>query len=264
MQRMPRTLPGAFTVPAVALMTVLLTWPTSAAGQEEDGPIPYPDEDAPAETPVDEHGLRELPPTSAETPARNAAPVGDEEEEVQSLSHLDRPDIGLAFSAVGGTLLLDGSTGGGVDPRLAWGARFTWEFGRLFSNAPFTDALFADVGWIHAIQRQGTTRIFNDTHHHAFTLAPAWEIDLGDSHTWGVYGQIGGGVAYLQSTLTADGTGLSIAGLKPLLQYGIGLRGQPSIHPEQKVRLSLRLEVTRFRRSYLDDTLVAASVGGAF
>lgn len=246
---------------ACAVITLVSLFPTAAGAQEDDEPIPYPDQES-DERPTDQRGLRELEPTSPETvtPRRSAS---EDEEEVESLAHLDRPDIGIGLSAVAGTLLLE-SPAGGLDPRFAWGARFTWEFGRLFSQAPFSDALFADVGWVYAAQRGGTSRVFTDTHYHSFTVAPAWELDIGKGDTWGVFGQLGGGVSYLYSGLHSDGTELTIAALKPLFQYGVGFRGRPSIHPEQKVRLSFRIEVTRFRRGYLDDTLVAASVGGAF
>lgn len=72
-------------------------------------------------------------------------------------------------------------------------------------------------------------------------------------------------MAYQFSSLHYDTTReLQVAGIKPLLQYGLGLRGAPRLGPDGPFRISFRLELTRFRRGYMDDTFVGGSVGVAF
>ena len=51
---------------------------------------------------------------------------------------------------------------------------------------------------------------------------------------------------------------------QPVIQYGIGLRGRPLLSEDGRLRLTVRLEATRFRRAYLNDTLLLASAGLAF
>ena len=55
-----------------------------------------------------------------------------------------------------------------------------------------------------------------------------------------------------------------VNGFKPLMQYGVGLRGRTKLSSESNVRLAWRVELMRFRRGYQDDTFVCASLGTAF
>ncbi|HVE81432.1 MAG TPA: hypothetical protein VND93_01235 [Myxococcales bacterium] len=79
-----------------------------------------------------------------------------------------------------------------------------------------------------------------------------------------VFFQAGGGLAYQFSDLHNGTTELSVAGVKPLIQYGVGLRGRPLISEDGVLRVSFRFELTRFRRQYMDDTFLGGSVGLAF
>lgn len=234
---------------------------SNARAQEDDAPIPYTDQESPP--PTDDQGLRELP--------RHSDSSGDlreeselEEQGDQLLYRLDDPNLGVGGSFLGGALLLDSAAARGVEARFAWGLRFTWEFGRLIPQDPFHEALFADVSWMYGAYHDGTSRIFDDANFHYFTVAPAYELHLGGGTDYGVYAQLGGGFAYQFSALHADGAESTISGVKPVLQYGVGFRARPTLLQQPNLRLALRLELTRFRRGYMDDTLAAASVGANF
>ena len=230
---------------------------------QDDDPIPYPDE---LPSPNDQ-GFRSLPRHSAEgdepTYLRHDVDWEDDEP-TRSLARLDDPNIGVSAELLGGVLMTDRAHAGAWEPRFAWGARFNWEFGRLIPDELLHEALFADVTWTFGASREGTERIFTDVHYHYFTVAPAWELHVDQAKNWGFFGQVGFGASYQVSELHHDGSVTHIAGLKPTLQYGLGFRGRPLLSRDGLLRLSLRVEVTRFRRAYMDDTLVAGSLGASF
>lgn len=189
----------------------------------------------------------------------------EENEKFESYGALDDPNTGLGLQLFGGLALVDSSRGGGVDARPQWGARFIWEFGRaLFSEQELRDALFADLTWSYVGFRDGTTQVFGDSNLHYFTLAPAWTLFFDPAKTFGLYGQAGAGVAYQFASFHVGASETAVSAVQPLIQYGVGLRGRPLLGGDSKVRLSFRVELTRFRRGYLDDTLIAGSLGGAF
>jgi hypothetical protein len=169
----------------------------------------------------------------------------------------------MGLEAVGGLLLLDGSRGQGVDPRLGLGLRATWELGRTLAQEALRERLLLDVAWWTGGAREGTPGVYGDTRLHYFSAAPAWLFPLGgEGSPWGAYLQVGAGLAFQDTAITASGVTTRLGGLKPLFQYGAGLRGRLKV--ANRVHLSLRAELTRFRRGYLDDTLLGASVGTAF
>ncbi len=250
-------------VRTVLLCAALL--PISASAQsgweeEDDAPIPYEDgagEGAPI--PYDEGRRRQADPVDE---LREEADW-DEAEPEGRLARLDDPHLGIGGEVFGGVLLMSSPRGALATLRGAGGVRFHWEVGRLIAVEPFTDSLLLDVTWTWSALREGTEQIFTRTDFHYFSAAPAWLVPLNAARTVGVYGQLGGGFAYLPHSLTSYGTETSIAGVKPLIQYGLGFRGT---HPLSggPTRMSWRAELTRFRRGYLNDTLVAVSVGAAF
>ncbi|MBX5482870.1 MAG: hypothetical protein IRZ16_13670 [Myxococcaceae bacterium] len=245
-----------------ALACALVSAPVFAQ-EEDDAPIPYIDEEVDSR-PTDDRGLRELPRSSEGTPdLRDETWVGEEDGDV-SLARLDDPNKGVGGSVVAGLMLLDSSQGRFAEPRFAWGLRFTWEYGRLIPADPWHDALFADVGWTWGTLHDGTARIFADSHYHYFTLAPAYELHVDAVKSFGFFAQLGAGLAYQSEAIQSDGQITTIAGVKPLFQYGIGVRGRPVLREDPMLRLVWRLELTRFRRGYMDDTLIAASVGADF
>lgn len=248
---------------AWSLLAAITLLPAFASAQEDDdAPIPYGDEEY--ETPRDERGLRELPSDSFET-APDLREESEYVEEEVNYSRLDDPNLGLGAELLAGTLLLDSARGQWAEPRFAWGVRANWEFGRLFTDETLHEALFVDLAWAYGAIRDGTERIFVDTHYHYFSVAPAYELHVGRTRTYAFYGQVGGGFAYQLTGVHHDGSETTIAGLKPVLQYGVGFRGRPKLGGEDdNLHLVFRVELTRFRRGYMDDTLLAASVGASF
>lgn len=237
---------------------------TPALAQEEDVPFAYPDEETPAETapaprrrPVDEDLAKEFREVSEE----------EEDEDTRSfkrLAGLDDPNTGVAFEVIGGVMGLSSSRGQLADFLPAVGGRFTWEYGRLLNVEPLRESLWFDVRYLYAGQREGTKLLVGDTRLHYFSIAPAYELTFGSLVDYGVFVQAGGGLAYQHTALEIDGTKTEVNGLKPLIQYGVGLRGRTKLSSSSNLRLAWRLEVTRYRRGYLDDTFFGASVGTAF
>lgn len=186
-----------------------------------------------------------------------------QEDRERSLASLDDPNVGLGVEGVGGLMLLESSRGSGVVPRFGLGARGVWELGRLFWEEWVRDGLFLDVGYTHASVRDGTRLIYADTRYHYLTAAPALGLPVFGRDVI-VYGQVGGGVAIQQSALHYDVRERVVSGVKPVLQYGLGLRGRPAVAADGRVRVAFRIELTRYRRQYMDDTSLGASLGAVF
>lgn len=233
------------------LVALALAPPVVLAQDEDDAPIPYPDEET--APPSGDAEVHELP--------RHDYEVSD-----TLYSRLDDPNTGVGAELLGGLLLLDSSRGAFAEPRFAWGARANWEFGRLLTDETLHEALFLDVAWAYGALSGGTNSVSVDSNYHYFSVAPAWELHVGGGTEYAFYGQLGGGVAYQFSGVHHDGQETTIAGLKPVLQYGIGFRGRPKLSGKGQgnLHLAFRVELTRFRRGYMDDTLVAASLGASF
>ncbi len=258
------------------------------AQEEEDAPYAYPDEEeereqkprsssrtrysAPAEDEAPAAPRR--PATQKAAPARQkAAPAQavreadaqeeEEEGEFERLYRSDDPNTGIAGEVIAGALLLDSSRGQFAEAGLGLGLRFTWEFGRLFDSETLRDALWSDVRWTFGGMQDGTTLISAKTSLHYFTVAPAYELTFGKSG-FGAYAQVGGGVAYQTSSLLVGANTTEVSGMRPVFQYGVGLRGRPLVAAGPNLHLAFRLELTRFRRGYMDDTFIGGSFGAAF
>lgn len=241
---------------ALAVALMLLLPQAVHAQRRDDDPIPYSgDDDERRELPRKSEPTRELPQETAV----------EEEDRRVSLTSQDDPNIGLSGELVQGVLLLESSRGAGVEPRYQLGVRFTWEFGRLIPDEFLRELFFADVTWFYSWSRgEGTTEVNANTNHHGFTLAPAFALPLGKGSKVSVFGQLGLGVGYQTSTLNVAATATDIAVTRLLVQYGLGLRFRPAIVEGDWLRLSFRLELTRFRRGYMDDTLLGGSIGLTF
>lgn len=229
---------------------------------QSDEPIPY--DDGPSYTPAPSGPDVTAQPYSDPSPgARQETAVEQEDREV-SLARFDDPAKGLGAELLGGMLLLDSSRGAGTDRHLGYGLRLTWDFGRLLSDDTLHEGLFADLVWLHTSTKEGTAAVFDSTSLHYFSLAPAFELPFGHGSPFGIYAQVGVGAALQTSTFTVNEGTTPVGGLKPLLQYGIGLRGRPLLGEEGRTRLAFRLELTRFRRGYMNDTYLGLSLGLAY
>jgi len=227
------------------------------AQDEDDAPLAYPDDDE-----LEEDTPRKLPRRSSDPTADYDRMQDESEEELELLAGSDDPNKGFAGEAIVGAMLLESSRGRFADPTLSVGLRFTWEYGRILNNEPLRETLWADVRWMMAGESSGTELINGSSRNHYFSVAPAYEFVFGKEKAFGVFGQLGGGFAFQSTSLTIGTEVTAVKGIKPLLQYGMGLRGRPRI--SDTMALSFRVELMRFRRGYLDDTFVGGSIGTAF
>lgn len=244
-----------------------LTLATPALAQNDDDPYSYPDDDSePARDTPRRRPAR--PERDVERDFRRSDEDEDEAEAKKNYEHLagvDDPNTGIAFEVLGGAMWLSSARGELIgDLKPAVGGRFTWEYGRLLNVEALREALWLDVRYTYAGQREGTTLVVGDTRLHYATIAPAYELTFGEGSDYGVFAQVGGGIAYEHTTLEVAGKPTGVDGLKPLIQYGVGLRGRTPVSTDPNLRLSWRLELQRFRRGYQDDLYLGASAGIAF
>jgi hypothetical protein len=243
----------------LALLWLALSLAPAARAQSDDEPIPYPGDE-----PVSPR-RRNLPPISDPTYKPKEETEVEKQDRQVDLAFLDDPAVGWVVEAFGGVMLIESSRGAWFEPRLAGGARVTWELGRHFWSEVLRDGLFCDLGYTYSLLHDGTTLINEDTNFHYFTLAPAFGLPVGLGSDYIAYVQVGGGLVLQYSALHwGSARETQLMGLKPGFQYGIGLRGDPSISPDGKMRLSFRIELTRYLRQYMTDTFLGASVGAAF
>lgn len=225
----------------------------------DDAPIPYSDEE--------DEDARTLPGRSRATPNIRDETDVEQQDREESLADYDDPNYGFAGEFVSGVMLLESSRGGGVEPRFNWGLRFCWEWSRTLGREElFRELFFADLQWFYTGMRDGTREVVGDSHYHYFTIAPAISYPLGALPV-SVYGQVGIGFNVQTSGITLNTVPTFVTGTKLLFQYGGGLRFRPTVIEFQdghSMRLSMRIEVMRFRRGYMDDTFIGASLGAVF
>lgn len=238
---------GRVLMVAIALLAAL-----PAGAQQDQGFIPYGEEE---QSPERGSSSKRRGPVSAKS-ASDAEITPD-----VWLARMDDPFLGLGVSAVAGVLLLDGARGNGVNPLGSAGVRLTWEFGRIGGNPDLADRLFGDVTWRYASLAEGTQQVFAQTHFHHLTVAPAYGFPLLSQGRLAAFVQAGGGVTYHLSSLQSGHSQLIQGGLKPTAQYGAGLRGAAQFGQQSPWRFEYRLEVTRFRRAYMDDTFIGIGLG---
>ncbi len=242
-----------------ALIWLCLTLVAVPAFAETDEAIPYDDNKGDPDLEVGPKKKKKI---------RRDERVREDDEDAktrdETLTHLDDPNVGLGAELFAGVMLLESSRGAGVAPLFSFGARATWEFGRLIPDEYLREMFFADLQWQFAQSTDGTTEVHSTSTQHYFTVAPAFAIPLGDKSPISVYGQLGGGLNANFTSLIIDKTETPITGTKFLFQYGIGLRGRPAIVDDGALRISFRFEVTRYLRGYMSDTFIGGSVGVVF
>ncbi|MFN0063980.1 MAG: hypothetical protein ACKVPX_15845 [Myxococcaceae bacterium] len=238
----------------VFLMAVLLLTPVFSLAQDDDGQT-YPGM---------ERDRGDSPRTSDPTYVPREESPDEEDAREESYSRIDDPAVGLAAEFIIGAMFLESTRGALVDARLGIGARLTWEIGRLFSDDAIRQGLFLELIYLTTAFREGTELIFADTRFQYLIAAPAWAFPFGEGSAYAVYLQAGGGVAIGNSTLFADNGPNGIFSLQPVILYGLGFRGRPLLVGDGLLRLFFRVEVTRFRRGYADDTFLGGSIGLGF
>lgn len=256
------------------ILFVALLVAAVAHAQSDEGAIPYSDE-----VKQDERNRRELSKSSEGSSTLREETEVESIEREESLAAIDDPSIGLSGELILGVLLLDSSRGAGFEPKAMSGLRFTWEWSRtFFSDELFRELAFVDVSWSHAASTDGTQEINATSNYHYFSLAPAFAFPFGANSPVSVYAQLGIGFVFNPSVLEINKARTTVAGNKLLIQYGGGLRFRPLVLTWERdgdrnanyaeavngMRLSFRIEFTRFRRGYIDDTFVGGSLGLTF
>jgi hypothetical protein len=246
-----------------ALAGFAMARPTSAFAAGDDDPISY---DAVPEEEASDEATRQR--RFRKGRRDGFAPVNqdddDEDPSKHRLASADDPNTGVALELLAGAMLFESSRGAGVDPRFMAGARFTWEMGRHLGEEFLRERLFADVTWQTATTQDGTLQVNGQASQHYFTVAPAFALPFGEHSPIAAFGQLGVGLNYDASSLTIDKVTTPIAGLKPVFQYGLGLRGRPALTADGTIRLAFRVEFTRFARGYMHDTFLGAGIGLVF
>lgn len=230
------------------LLLALVLAPALAAAQyDEPEFIPY-DEDPPQQ----HQPTREYDPTLIDD-------LRDPYTPTRSFTRVDDPNAGWAFEGVSGLFFGDNAHRRGPDFRFTGGLRATWEVGRLFGVPPLREGLVLDATWWASGRRTGTEMILTREALHLFTIAPSWHFPLAEDVPWTVFIQAGAGLAYQAGSVTTGTLVTPSAGVRPLIQYGAGLRARPQI--SEHLHMTIRVELMRFRRGYLDDTLVGFTMG---
>ncbi len=249
------------------LLALVLAAPVFA--DDEDAPAPYDDESsvksAEDEQPPAHHKKKKSKRQRRDDDFRVAEEEDAELEE--TMAHVDDPNLGIGGEIASGAMLLESSRGGLVDPRFLFGVRVVWEFGRLIPDETLREMFFADLGYAYAATHDGTPGVFADANYHYFSLAPAFALPLGPKSPFSFYAQGGIGVVYDFSSLHIPGSTpaeTTLSGTKLLLQYGVGFRARPSLVEDDSMRLTIRVEVMRYVRGYMTDTLLGGAVGMIF
>ena len=244
-------------LPLLLAVTVALQ-PGLAALAKDPGSesIPYPDEQKPG---VDERGP--LPAQSDPTYVPSEDYPRAEEEH---LTGLDDPGAGIFIEVFAAAMFTEASRGSLVDAHFGIGARLTWDFGKIFTNDMLRQAFFIDLQYLYSGFQDGTKEVSAFTSFHYLTIAPAYAFPFGENSPYAFFLQLGGGIAIENSPLTVDGVSYANGGVAPVFQYGLGFRGKPRLSSESGLRLSFRIDVTRFRRGYADDTYVGGGLGLGF
>ncbi|RKH11852.1 hypothetical protein D7X74_24780 [Corallococcus sp. CA047B] len=243
----------------------LLLAAPALAQSDEDDPYAYPEDDAARASDKaqkdDDDAYERRRKLVDETDEFREAAERENDDGFEKLSRLDDPNLGVAVELGAGVLLVDSARGDFSDNRPAMGVRATWEFGRSLDNEPLREALFADLRWLYGSLSDGTNFIRGDTRLHYFTLAPAYLLRFGQS-AFGIYAQAGGGIAYQNTGITVGDDETKVNGLKPVIQYGIGLRGRPAL--SRTLHLTFRVEAMGLRRGYANDFFFGGSAGVGF
>lgn len=252
----------------VAMCVATVAVPCSARAAPDPDPqtgdeaIPYDGEEQPDDSPAAKAAVKKNKKKRARSDDRLRE---DDEEARESLTHLDDPNVGLGVETFAGVMLLESSRGAGVNPLFSFGARATWEFGRLIPDEYVREMLFIDFQWQLAQSSDGTTEVHASSVQHYFTAAPAFSLPIGGPKSpIAAYVQLGAGANVNFSSIVVDRVETPTIGTKFLFQYGIGLRGRPAVLESGKLRVSFRIELTRFLRGYMSDTFVGGGVGLVF
>ncbi len=177
------------------------------------------------------------------------------------LSGLDEPGYGLAAEVTLGGLLLDDAADG-FRGRFAFGLNFAWQAGRLFApeNKLVHKGLFVEASYLHPLASQaGTDAVRVESGQHNLALAVLFGLPFKLAH---LYAKAGPAMFIQPVSYDVQGTLTGWTGVKGGVLYGIGAR---KVHYfNRELGIAARVEITGFRRHYLNDLLLSAGCGLAF
>lgn len=186
-------------------------------------------------------------------------------EEHPRLAALDEPGHGFSVELVGGALMLDSALGEILPkPNFAGGFHATWQLGRLFrpENELLYRGLHLDVSYLYTTGTEGTREVSVDSSHHHITAAALFGYALGSQPLSVLfYGKLGPALYVMPFQYSVQGVETDFTGFRGGIAYGAGVRGTWYFGD---VGIAARVELLRYRRAYLDDSMLGGSLGVAF
>ena len=197
---------------------------------------------------------RRVPRTAEEELANS-----DQEDEV--LAGVDEPGNGLAVELAGGPIFLSGATGSSTTHFFA-GFIASYQLGRALFTPKWEllrQSFFLELSYLGANAAWGTEEVRVNAWNHFLTL----DILFG----WPLepvlfYAKVGPALMVMPVSYDVQGSATSFTGVKGGLVYGAGIR--TNLYLGEAAGFAARLELTRFRRGYLDDTLLTVGLGACF
>ncbi len=187
----------------------------------------------------------------------------------ERLSGLDEPGQGMASGVVTGLMFLDGPTGSVTT--FAMGIDFLANVGRHFfppEDEFLHNGLYAEFSYLYTWFSDGTTggggvptngQVKVRSSLHDLSLAALVGYPL--PHVF-LYGKLGPVLFFEPVSMSVEGTDTSFTGVKGGLVYGVGARTEFFL--TDQVGANLGFELSRFRRSYLNDTMAIFHLDIAF
>jgi len=227
---------------------------------------PVDDEDAPTERRGGKDDAAELRDEADHGAVKRSGRTAEEElseavEEDESLAAADEPGHAVAAELMLGAYFLH-SPLPGVETRFTMGLNVSWGAGRyLFSPEWefFHNNLFLEVSYLATKASVGTESVQVTSWYHTLSLAILFGYPL-DPLLF--YAKVGPSMTITPITYDVQGSLTSFSGLKGGVVYGVGVR--TNYYVNDNIGIAGRIEIVRFRRGYLDDTMLAFGVGAAF
>jgi hypothetical protein len=182
-------------------------------------------------------------------------------EKDEALAGEDEPGHSIAAELVFGPIFLSNPVKG-VTTRGTMGLAVTYGLGRAIFSPEWEflhNNLFLELSYLATKQTVGTSSVQVG----AWTHYLSFEVLFGYPFTPVLlYAKIGPALMIMPVSYDVQGQVSGVTGVKAGLVYGIG--GRTNIYIGDHVGFAARIEVIRYRRGYLDDTLLIFGVGIAF
>ncbi len=217
-----------------------------------------------------DEGFRDLPDAPEDGPAPRTRTAEEDlgdgvpQDDVR-LALIDEPGNGFAVELVGGALMLDSAIGElQPTPTFAGGIHATWQLGRVFrpENDFLHRGLWLDVSYLYTGGSGGTrdVSVASSYHHVSAAALVGAPLELKGLQML-FYGKAGPAMFIMPFRYSIQGVDTDFTGVRGGLAYGAGIRG---VYYFGKVGIAARVELLRYRRSYLDDSMRGGGLGVAF